>query len=425
MTSAWAMTKKKSNGMYRAGINARGFEQVDGEHYDINTKSSPGTSLVTIRIVMMLIVMTSWAAHLIDVHGAFLKGKFPDGEIVYMKVPQGFEKFYPKNVALLVLRTIYGLVQAALAFWGETVAAFGYMKYIGSKADPCLHFKWTVRGLIIWISWIDDFLVCGNNQSVMEAKDMMGKIFDCEDVGEMNKYVGCKIERDLEEPLLRMTQPVLLQSFEDEFDLSQMGKPGLPAPIGSMLTKGDKTYSEAVPLAQQAYRKGVRKLLHVTRWARPDIMSSMREFSRFTGGALMAHMKAMYRCMAYCVATSKRGIKIAPNTRWDGSPEFKFVISGRADYDYAKDLETRRYVRSIITFLCGAVITMRSKMMLMVALSVTEAELFAAVVTAQDMPFIMRIFESMGLLVELLMVLEVDNKGAKDLVNNWSVGRRL
>jgi hypothetical protein len=27
-----------------------------------------------------------------------------------------------------------------------------------------------------------------------------------------------------------------------------MGKPGLPAPAGSMLTKGDKTDSEAVPL---------------------------------------------------------------------------------------------------------------------------------------------------------------------------------
>jgi hypothetical protein len=76
----------------------------------------------------------------------------------------------------------------------------------------------------------------------------------------------------------------------------------------------------------------------------------------------MAHMKAMYRCMAYCVATPKQGIHIAPNTRWDGSPEFKFVISGQADSDYAKDLKTRRSVSGIITFLCGAVTTMRSKM---------------------------------------------------------------
>jgi hypothetical protein len=101
------------------------------------------------------------------------------------------------------------------------------------------------------------------------------------------------------------------------------------------------------------------------------------------------------------------------------------VISGQADSDYAKDLETRRSVSEIITFLCGAVITLRSKMMPMVALSVTQAELFAAVMTVQDMLFIMRIVESMGLQVEKPMLLEIDNKGAKDLINNWSVGGRL
>jgi hypothetical protein len=139
-----------------------------------------------------------------------------------------------------------------------------------------------------------------------------------------------------------MTQLVLLQSFEDKFDLSEMGKPGIPAPAGSVLSKGDKTDSEAVPLAQQAYRKGVGKLLHMTRWTRPDIMNAVRELSRFAGGALMGHMKAMYRVMAYCVNTSKRGIKIKPNERWDGSPDFKFTIGGRAYADYAQDLEARR-----------------------------------------------------------------------------------
>jgi aldehyde:ferredoxin oxidoreductase len=155
--------------------------------------------------------------------------------------------------------------------------------------------------------------------------------------------------------------PVLLQSFEDEFDLTEMGKPGTPAPAGSVLSKEDKTECEAVPLAHQAYRKGVGKLLHMTRWTRREIMNAVRELSRFAGGALMGHMKAMYRAMAYCVSTSKRGITIKkPNEKWSGSPEFEFTIGGRADSDYAEDLETtRRCVSGIITFLCGAAITLR------------------------------------------------------------------
>ena len=56
---------------------------------------------------------------------------------------------------------------------------------------------------------------------------------------------------------------------------------------------------------------------------------------------------------------------------------------------------------------------------------VTEAELFTAVMVVKDMLYIMRILEGMGLRVKKPMILEVDNKGAKDLVDNWSVGGRL
>ena len=61
-------------------------------------------------------------------------------------------------------------------------------------------------------------------------------------------------------------------------------------------------------------------------------------------------------------------------------------------------------------------------MMPIVALSVMEAELFAAVLCAQDMLFIMQILHSLGLKVRLPMTLYVNNKGAKDMYHNWSVG---
>jgi hypothetical protein len=63
-------------------------------------------------------------------------------------------------------------------------------------------------------------------------------------------------------------------------------------------------------------------------------------------------------------------------------------------------------------------------MQIIVALSVMEAELFAATNNAQDMLYTKRIIESFGLSVQLPMILEVDNKGAVDLVNNYSVGGR-
>ena len=59
LTSTWAM-KKKASGKRRARINARGFEQIDGQHYDSNTKGLPVVSPMTIMIVLTLMVMAGW-----------------------------------------------------------------------------------------------------------------------------------------------------------------------------------------------------------------------------------------------------------------------------------------------------------------------------------------------------------------------------
>jgi hypothetical protein len=63
-------------------------------------------------------------------------------------------------------------------------------------------------------------------------------------------------------------------------------------------------------------------------------------------------------------------------------------------------------------------------MHIIVALSVKEAEIFAATNNEQDMLYTKRIIESLGLYVQLPKILEVDNKGALDLVDNYRVGGR-
>jgi len=81
-------------------------------------------------------------------------------------------------------------------------------------------------------------------------------------------------------------------------------------------------------------------------------------------------------------------------------------------------------VSGYVTYLMDALVTAKSAMQKVVALSVTEAELMSAVQCVQDMLYVMRVLESFGLTVKKTMMLEMDNKGAVDLANNWSVGGR-
>jgi hypothetical protein len=104
--SVWAM-KKKSNGTLRGQMNAREFKQVEGQHYNVMKISSPVTNSATIRIVLMLMIMASMLAHVVDVKGAFLHGEFEDGEIIHMKVPQGFKKHFSERSVLLLKMSLW------------------------------------------------------------------------------------------------------------------------------------------------------------------------------------------------------------------------------------------------------------------------------------------------------------------------------
>ena len=105
---------------------------------------------------------------------------------------------------LWLLKTIYGLKQAARAIWTRLLIAFTEMSFKRNAADPCLYYNWTEFGLIIWISWIDDLLIVGNKQGVLKYKEEMMTKFECDEVGELQKYVGCKVEWNKNEKWLML-----------------------------------------------------------------------------------------------------------------------------------------------------------------------------------------------------------------------------
>jgi hypothetical protein len=131
----------------------------------------------------------------------------------------------------------------------------------------------------------------------------------------------------------------------------------------------------------------------------------------------------MNRVMQYCLGTKQKGLTLKPDCKWDGDPNFKFILAGKSDSTYASD-ENAKSVTGYSTTLNGAVISYKSKGQTAMTLSVTESELVAAIDCVQDLLFERRVLESIGLQVELPMILRVDNRGVVDLVNNWSVTGR-
>jgi len=149
LTLTWVF-KKKSSGKRRGRLNAHGFKQVEGVHYNKDDIAAPVTNEVTIRVLMVIILVLQLHSGLLDVKGAFLQGEFgKNDKDLYMKVPEGLESYYPDNVYLKLLAPIYGLRNSAMAFWRKLVKV---MKKLGCKrswADPCLYYAWTAGTIIL------------------------------------------------------------------------------------------------------------------------------------------------------------------------------------------------------------------------------------------------------------------------------------
>jgi hypothetical protein len=174
--TTWAM-KKKSSRTLHGRVNVRGFKQIDGQHYDSTSISVPVTNAMTIRIALTIMLMQGGIAHVVDVKGVFLYGKFEDGETIYIKILLGFEQFYPSNTVLLLKKMLYGLKQAAMAFYRKLLAAPKNIRLTRSTADPCLYYKWERGSLVIMISWIDDNMILGPEDLVMQVKADLMKQF--------------------------------------------------------------------------------------------------------------------------------------------------------------------------------------------------------------------------------------------------------
>jgi hypothetical protein len=101
----------------------------------------------------------TWISAIIDVEGAFLQGRFTNGEELYTEVPDGFQEWYEGDVVLRMNIPLYGTKQAAYCFFKTFASRIEDMTYKQSKADPCLYFSWIGGEMVMFVAWVNDVMV--------------------------------------------------------------------------------------------------------------------------------------------------------------------------------------------------------------------------------------------------------------------------
>ena len=91
---------------------------------------------------------------------------------------------------------------------------------------------------------------------------------------------------------IRFTQPVLLQSFKDKFELPKRCY-NTPEQTGAVSRKPDKDAPTLSAKEQLTLRLGIGKLMYIMQFLLPDIAQPVRDLARYTTQGDETHMTAM------------------------------------------------------------------------------------------------------------------------------------
>jgi hypothetical protein len=406
--------KKKKNGVHRARLVALGYSQVPG--IDFTENYAPVVNDITMRMLLVLKLLHNWKGEIIDVETAFLYGDLE--EEIYMTIPKGLSEYMDgedlKGECVILKRSIYGLVQAARAWWKKFTTSLQNIGFVKCASDNCLMMRNNSEGTVIICIYVDDVCCIGEQNAITTAIKDIEAIYAIKRIGELSEFIGVNIETKGNKMYLSQEDTIkrLEKMFNEE--MKNMKEYETPASQNDTVMRPIEKEERLSQEGQSKYRSGVGTLLWLMKHSRPDIANAVREASKVMDGATKAHWKYLLRIIKYILSTRNHTLQYTVND----NHKYGIHMRGLCDSDYAGDRDTRKSVTGYVIYLSGCLITWKSKSQKSVTLSSSEAEYVSISEITKDILFVKQVLEFLGQEIESPIKIQVDNIGAIYMAEN-------
>ena len=359
-------------------------------------------------MMIALAALKDWHISGLDVKTAFLYGELD--EELYMEQPEGFKDLKQTHKVMRLKKAIYGLKQAALAWWKALDKSMATLSCTRLLSDSGIFVN--KNKTIIIIVYVDDVLFLGaNKKDISSLKQRFMKIWECRDLGDTQEFLRMRIVKS--KGRIKIDQVDYLHKVLQRFNLLNAKAPPTPLPEGY---QPRPSTSPADSELRSTFQQVIGSLLYIMIGTRPDIAYAVTKMSQFAANPNKEHLdRALYICR-YLLGTSKYSLV------YDGKSGGGLI--GFADSDWASDPITRKSTTGYLVKLANGVFCWNSRAQKSIALSSTEAEYMSLSDTSRQLVWIRSLFEELG--IQLMPIpLCGDNQGSIFLASNPVQEKRI
>ena len=216
VTSKWVFKPKlHSNGSLdklKVRLMARGFSQVYGVDFEGTFASTFWFD--TLCLFLAIVALKDLECHMIDVNNAFTESILK--EDIYM-APLS-EVDISSDKAFRVLRSLYGLKQAARDWHEKCITEMIKLSFQQCVTDSCLLIHYQKR--IMVLLYVNDILIASKQlNNILWFKSEFWKIFKIKNLREMKKILGINITCNRKVRTLCMNQSHYLNNVLEQLDM--------------------------------------------------------------------------------------------------------------------------------------------------------------------------------------------------------------
>ena len=329
-----------------------------------------------------------------------------------MEQPEGSKIPGQERKVLRLHRGIYGLKQAALAWWCELANSLKELGFKRLYSDAGLFIsRHSNDTYAIVVAYVNDILFVRPNKSFIQSKKklFMDK-WECRDSGDCQEFLRMRIHRKRQSLLL--DQCSYLTKVVERFGMTNAKYARTPLPTGYIPVPNQ---GEVNPQMRSEFQQVIGSLLYIMLGTRPDIAFAVTKLAQFAANPSKEHLDKARYIVRYLAGTANYALV------FNGASNKGLIAY--TDSDYAADPVKRRSTTGYFFKLANGIITWQSRAQKTIALSATEAEYMALSDCSRQAVWIQNIFSELGLPIKPVPIC-ADNEGGIFIASNPVQERR-